>query len=61
MTIKLRGKCQVEGCNGRATNGLYRTDSQGNKEWLHVCRLHEGLVGNENMRRAGGHYERSKK
>ena len=50
------GKCQVEGCNDSAKYGLYRTKN-GQKEWLHVCRLHEGQIGSENMRRAGGRYE----
>ena len=60
MTKAKLGPCQVEGCNEKAKYGLYRTDSKGNKEWLHVCRLHEGEIGSENMRRAGGYYERGK-
>jgi len=61
MAIKGKlGKCEVEGCNEKAKYGLYRTDNKGNKEWLHVCRLHEGLIGNENLKRAGGYYEGKK-
>lgn len=52
------GQCQVEGCNSPAKYELYQTDSKGNKKWLHVCPLHEGIIGSENMRRAGGYYGR---
>ncbi len=51
------GHCQVEGCNEKAKYGLYRTDS---KDWLHVCPLHEGVIGSENQRRAGGYYQKGK-
>ena len=54
------GQCQVEGCSNPAEYGLYRTNPKGEKEWLWVCRFHEGQVGYENMRRAGGYYERKK-
>jgi len=61
MAIKTKlGPCQVEGCNEKAKYGLYRTDSKGNKEWLHVCSLHEGIIGSENHRRAGGYYYEKK-
>ena len=61
MAIKAKlGPCQVEGCNSPAKYGLYRTDSKSNKEWLHVCSLHEGIIGSENHRRAGGYYEGKK-
>jgi len=57
MAIRAKlGPCQVEGCRTPAKHGLYRTDSKGNKEWLHVCSLHEGIIGSENHRRAGGYY-----
>jgi len=60
MAIKGKlGLCQVEGCNTPAKYGLYRTGNKG-KEWLHVCALHEGIIGSENMRRAGGYYEGKK-
>ena len=55
------GICQVEGCQDKAKYALYRTDSKGNKEWLHVCHLHEGIIGSENHRRAGGYYTRKEK
>ena len=64
MTVKKLGQCQVEGCNNKAKYGLYRTDSKGNKEWLYICSKHEGSIGYENIRRAGGYardnYEREK-
>ena len=51
------GQCQVEGCNRLARWALYRTNPDGRKVWLHVCDEHERIIGNENMRRAGGRYE----
>lgn len=51
------GKCQIEGCNKLAQYGLYRTTLMGEKEWLYVCRYHEKIIGDENMRREGGRYE----
>jgi len=59
VEAKLR-RCQVEGCYSKAKYGLYRTDSKGNKEWLHVCPLDEGQIGAENLKRAGGYYEGKK-
>ena len=53
--------CQVEGCNNLAKYGLYKTNSDGTKAWLQVCKLHEGEIGNENMVRAGGYYTGEKK
>jgi len=60
------GPCQVEGCHTPAKYGLYKTyfhsflnsPSKGIKKWLHVCRLDERLIGNENLKRAGGRYKR---
>ena len=57
MTVKpTLGICQVESCNSPAKYGIYRTDSKGNKQWLHVCKEHEGPIGEENLKRAGGYY-----
>jgi len=50
------GKCQVEGCYSEAKYKLFRI-LKGKKEWLSVCPLHEGQIGNENMVRAGGRFE----
>jgi len=55
------GRCQVEeGCNNAAKYGLYRTSANGEKVWLNVCGEHERIIGDENMRRAGGRYEQPK-
>jgi len=63
------GRCQVEGCNrfllghhipSAAKYGLYRTSANGEKVWLNVCGEHERIIGDENMRRAGGRYEQPK-
>ena len=57
MTAKIKmEQCQVGGCVNPAEYGLFRT-LNGKKEWLHVCRLHEKNIGDENMRRTGGRYE----
>ncbi len=56
MATKLKGKCEIGGCNEKAKYGLFKTYPDGVKRWLHVCRLHEGEIGSENMRRAGGYY-----
>jgi len=53
-------KCQVLGCTAPAKYGLYRTNPNSEKEWLHVCKLHEGVIGSDNLRRAGGYYEPKK-
>jgi len=55
------GRCQVEGCNSVAKYGLYHTSANGKKVWLNVCREHERIIGDENMRRAGGRYEQPNK
>lgn len=47
------GQCQIEGCNNPAKYGLYRTNPDGQKEWLYVCPLHEREIGDENVRRCG--------
>jgi len=54
------GRCKVESCNSAAKYGLYRT-SNGKKVWLNVCGEHERIIGDENMRRAGGRYEQPNK
>ena len=53
------GQCQVESCYSPAGYGLYRTKPDGRKEWLYVCWLHQKLIGDENMRLAGGRYDAS--
>ena len=55
---QVKGQCEVEGCNNLAKYGLYRTKPNGKKEWLKVCIFHEGQIGDENMRRAGGYYSK---
>lgn len=58
MTTKRKGgQCQVEGCLNPAKYNLFRT-SNGKKVWLDVCEKHERIIGDENMRRAGGRYEK---
>ena len=47
-------QCEVEGCPDLAKYELFRVRRNGTKEWLHVCRLHEGIIGDENERLAGG-------
>ena len=59
MSKKL-GQCQIEGCGNLAKYGIFKTHSDGKKEWLNVCPLHEGIIGDENMHRAGGRYEGGK-
>jgi len=44
------GQCQVEGCGSEAKYKLFRT-LKDKKEWLSVCPLHEGHIGNENIER----------
>ena len=46
--------CEVEGCLNLAKYELFKVQRNGTKVWLHVCRLHEGIIGGENARRAGG-------
>ena len=53
--------CQVEGCTAPAKYGIYKTNSDGTKVWLKVCKLHDKQIGDENMARAGGYYNRKKK
>ena len=43
--------CEAEGCNNPARYALYKTYPEG-KKWIYVCKKHEGLIGNENMKRA---------
>jgi len=46
-------QCEVEGCNNIAKWGILRTLPNGEKRWLHVCREHEGEIGDKNMRLQG--------
>ena len=48
--------CQVKDCINLARYNLYKTNSNGEKIWLYVCVKHEKIIGDENMRRAGGRY-----
>jgi len=52
----MKEQCQIEGCQNLAKYVLYKTYPDGKKKWLHVCREHEGEIGSENMRRAGGYF-----
>ena len=55
----MKGKCEIEGCQNKARYTIYYTDPKnGKKEWLYVCIRHEGQIGDENMRRAGGYYSK---
>ena len=45
-------QCQVEGCQSLTLHALYKTYPDGTKRWLHVCKGHEGRIGDENMQRA---------
>ena len=58
MTKRKQGKCQVEGCQTPAKYGLFKTYPNGKKRWLYVCELHEKIIGDENMVRAGGYYSK---
>ena len=49
-------ECEMEGCQNKAHWALYYTDPKtGIKKWLHVCKKHEGIIGQENIERAGGY------
>ena len=59
MTTRLKlGQCQVEKCIKPAKYGLFYTSPMGKKEWLNVCRKHEQIIGDANICRAGGRYEK---
>jgi len=49
-------QCQINECSLVAEYGIYYTNANGEKVWLNVCGDHERIIGNENMRRAGGRY-----
>ena len=51
----MTGQCKIEGCTNLAKYALYMTLEDGKKVWLHVCRTHEKIIGDDNMRRAGGY------
>lgn len=48
------GRCQIPGCTRLAQYGLYRVNSDGTKEWLHVCNSHQTIIGDDNERRLKG-------
>ena len=48
-------QCQIGGCKNLAKYALYKTFSNGEKKWLHVCESHEQEIGQDNYRRAGGY------
>jgi len=50
--------CEVEGCPNKAKFALFRTNPDGKGVWLKVCPHHELEIGGDNMRRAGGRYEK---
>ncbi len=45
----MKSQCQIKGCNNPAQWALYRTNPDGEKLWLYVCRYHERIIGDENM------------
>ena len=47
-------KCEVDNCHEPFKYKLYNTDLYGKKKWIKVCVRHEGLIGSENLKRAGG-------
>ena len=53
----MKKQCEVDDCTNLAKHALFRTHSDGKKEWLNVCPLHERKIGDENMRQAGGRCE----
>jgi len=59
---KEKVECQIAGCSKPAIHPLYKTYTDGplanTKVWLHVCRHHEQMIGDENMVRAGGKVEK---
>lgn len=55
--MRALGMCQVKGCNKPAKYGLYRTNPDGSKVWLHVCKQGEKIIGADNLKRAGGKYK----
>jgi hypothetical protein len=48
--------CEIENCNNPARYQLFRTLEDGEKVWVWVCVMHEKIIGDENMKRAGGYY-----
>ena len=46
--MKNLGQCQTEGCTEEARYALYKFHD-GSKEWLYVCKLHEEIIGKENI------------
>ena len=60
MTTPLNENCQYDGCNQPARYALFRTYPDGKKVWLHVCKGHERLIGDENLRQDGGRARRRK-
>lgn len=52
--------CQYDGCNLPTLYALFKTYQDGRKVWLSVCKLHEKVIGAENLMRAGGYVENQK-
>ena len=48
----MKKECEVEGCENLAKYALYKTHSNGEKRWLHVCDSHDLEIGSENFKRA---------
>ena len=57
----MQGQCEVSGCTQPARYGIYKTYPNGEKVWLHVCCLHEQVIGRENLKRAGGYMSKAKR
>ena len=51
----MKGQCEIGGCQKPAKYALNKLYPDGKKRWLHVCKEHEGEIGNENLNRVGGH------
>lgn len=45
--------CSAADCKNSAINSLYEIKPDGSKAWRYVCKLHEGLIGDNNMRIKG--------
>ena len=51
--LEKRINCMARDCRARALYGLYKIQPNGHKIWAHVCKLHEGSIGDQNMRIRG--------
>ena len=57
----MQGQCEVLGCTEKARFGIYKTYPNGEKKWIHVCSLHDQVIGQENLERVGGYLSKQPK